>query len=321
MSNNEKRAAEMVDRAQGCLLGQLAGDALGSLVEFQAPDDIRREYPNGVRELADGGTWNTIAGQPTDDSEMALSLARMLVAQGKYDPAEARKAYTFWLDSGPFDCGMTVSCGLRGRPNPDSQANGAMMRVSPLGIFGANHDPEWVAEWARQDAAITHPHPVCQQANALFTMAIAHAISQGCDARNLYRQIMTWTEEIRADESLLDAVRGAAEAPPADYVHQQGWVLTAFRNALWQLLHAPNLEEAVVDTVMRGGDTDTNAAICGALLGALHGRNAVPGQWVESLLKCRPAAGQPNVRHPRPECFWPVDAFELAEQLLRHRRL
>ena len=72
-----------------------------------------------------------------------------------------------------------------------------------------------------------------------------------------------------------------------------------------------------MDTAMRGGDTDTNAAICGALLGAVHGRNAVPGQWVESLLKCRPAAGQPNVlRHPRPECFWPVDALELAERLV-----
>ena len=69
----------MLSRAQGCLLGQLAGDALGSLVEFQTPEQIRRAYPDGVRELADGGTWNTIAGQPTDDSEMALMLARMLV--------------------------------------------------------------------------------------------------------------------------------------------------------------------------------------------------------------------------------------------------
>jgi ADP-ribosyl-[dinitrogen reductase] hydrolase len=59
-----------------------AGDALGSLVEFQTTHDIRREYPNGVRKLADGGTWNTIAGQPTDDSEMALLLARMLADQG-----------------------------------------------------------------------------------------------------------------------------------------------------------------------------------------------------------------------------------------------
>jgi ADP-ribosylglycohydrolase len=307
---------DMLSRAQGCLLGQLAGDSLGGLVEFRAPDDIRRGYPKGVRELADGGTWNTIAGQPTDDSEMALLLARMLADQGRYDPEEARNAYIFWLDSGPFDCGMTVAGGLRGRPNPDSQANGAMMRISPLGIFGANHDAGLVAEWARQDAAITHPHPVCQQANALFTMAIAHSVHQGCNGRNLYDQIVTWAEDMNVDGSLLDTVRGAAESPPADYVHQQGWVLTAFRNALWQLLHAPNLEEAVVDTVMRGGDTDTNAAICGALLGAVWGRNAIPAQWTECVLNCRPAAGQPHVRRPRPECFWPVDALELAERLV-----
>ena len=120
---------------------------------------------------------------------------------------------------------------------------------------------------------------------------------------------------MEVDGSLLEAVRGAAEAPPADYVHLQGWVLTAFRNALWQLLHAPNLEEAVVDTVMRGGDTDTNAAICGALLGAVWGRNAIPDQWTECVLNCRPAAGQPHVHRPRPECFWPVDALELAERV------
>jgi ADP-ribosylglycohydrolase len=35
---------------------------------------------------------------------------------------------------------MTISVGLRGNPNPESQANGAMMRISPLGIFGAKHD-------------------------------------------------------------------------------------------------------------------------------------------------------------------------------------
>jgi len=313
---NWPNCKSILSRAQGCLLGQLAGDALGSLVEFRTPLDIRREYPNGVRELADGGTWNTIAGQPTDDSEMSLLLARLLADQGKYDPDEARKAYVFWLDSGPFDCGMTVSSGLRGRPNPESQANGAMMRVSPLGVFGANHDLKKVAEWAYQDAALTHPHPVCQQANALFTMAIAHAIRTGYGARDLFHQIVSWAEDMNVDRSLLDAVRGAATAPPADYIHQQGWVLTAFRNALWQLLHAPNLEVGVVDTVMCGGDTDTNAAICGALLGAVHGRDAIPGQWVESLIKCRPVAGRSNVRHPRPECFWPVDALDLVERLI-----
>jgi ADP-ribosylglycohydrolase len=243
-------------------------------------------------------------------------LARMLVDQRKYDPDEARKAYVFWLESEPFDCGTTVSRGLRGCPDPESQANGAMMRISPLGIFGANYALEKVAEWAHQDAALTHPHPVCQQANALLAMAIAHAISSGIGTQELFKQIVSWAEDSKVDASLLSVVRGATTAPPADYVQQQGWVLTAFHNALWQLLHAPNLEEAIVDTVMRGGDTDTNAAICGALLGAVYGRDAIPDQWVESLLKCRPAAGQPHVRHPRPECFWPADALKLAERLV-----
>jgi hypothetical protein len=67
---------------------------------------------------------------------------------------------------------------------------------------------------------------------------------------------------------------------------------------------------------MRGGDTDTNAAIAGALLGAVHGRKAIPAQWAGKLLECCPLAGLPHVRHPRPECFWPVDALELAAQLV-----
>jgi ADP-ribosyl-[dinitrogen reductase] hydrolase len=171
--------ASTVKRAQGCLLGQLSGDALGSLVEFRTAAEIRREYPRGVRELADGGTFNTIAGQPTDDSEMALMLARMLVKRSGYDTETAQKSYLYWLNSGPFDCANTVSSGLRGRLNPDSQANDALMRISPLGTFGANYESQQVADWTRQDAALTHPHPVCLQANALIVMAIAHAVQTG----------------------------------------------------------------------------------------------------------------------------------------------
>ena len=89
---------------------------------------------------------------------MALLLARMLTERGIYDSEAALNAYQFWLDSEPFDCGMTIATGLRGRPNHESQANGAMMRISPLGIFGANHPLETVGDWARQDAALTHPN-------------------------------------------------------------------------------------------------------------------------------------------------------------------
>jgi ADP-ribosyl-[dinitrogen reductase] hydrolase len=303
-------------RAQGCLLGQLAGDALGSLVEFQSPETIRRKYPDGVRQLADGGTWGTIAGQPTDDSEMALMLARTLIKHRRYDAEEARKAYVLWLNSAPFDCGGTVSSGLSGRLNHGSQANGALMRISPLGVFGCNYDLTRVSEYARADALLTHPHPVCVQANALYVMAIANSIGTWKDTQEIYEQIKNWATEMNVEAPLMKAIVDAYSSPPADYVHQQGWVLIAFQNALWQLLHAPSLEEGVVDSVMRGGDTDTNAAIAGALLGAVHGLEAIPAQWRDKLLNCRPEAGMPHVRHPRPECFWPVDALHIAQCLV-----
>ncbi len=317
-----KSGARSVDsglraRAQGCLLGQLAGDALGSLVEFQTPAEILRQYPDGVRDLADGGTWNTIAGQPTDDSEMALALARVLTRSGRYEAEKAREAYVDWLDSGPFDCGLTVESGLRGRPNPDSQANGAMMRISPLGIFGAQHSLPEVSRWASEDAELTHPHPCCLQANSLFAMAIAHAVRAPCTPADLHQRIAGWASDMNADAALVGVITSSATAPPSDFVRQQGWVLIAFRNALWQLLHTPSLEEAVVDTVMRGGDTDTNAAICGALLGAVHGLGAILRRWTECLRDCRPEAGQPYVQRPRPAEYWPSDALELAGSLIR----
>ena len=72
-----------------------------------------------------------------------------------------------------------------------------------------------------------------------------------------------------------------------------------------------------MDSVARGGDTDTNAAIAGALLGAVHGEAAVPTQWRQAILSCRPRQGDPGVYQSRPEVFWPVDALELADMLVR----
>jgi ADP-ribosylglycohydrolase len=266
-----------------------------------------------VLHLADGGVWDTQAGQPTDDSEMALMLARTLVLEGRYDPAAAFAAYVHWCNSGPFDIGGTTFAALGARtPRLSSQANGSLMRISPLGIFGAAC-PEQAAELARTDSHLTHPHPNCQDACAAFVRAIATAVGSGASARACHEAALAEAQqpEVRA---VLEAAR---HAPPDDYLTQQGWVLIALQNAFYQLLHAPGLEAGVIDTVMRGGDTDTTAAITGALLGAVHGRAAVPARWVEAIVSCRPEKGNPRTRRPRPPEFWPNDALELAEALLR----
>lgn len=265
---------ERLSRSQGCLLGQLAGDALGSAVEFRSAAEITRSHPDGVTRLTDGGTWNLIAGQPTDDSEMALALARTLVSEGAFDPTAVGQAYVRWARSGPFDMGGTTRAGItalaEGRSaGSDSQSNGALMRVSPIGIFAAG-DPALAARLAAEDARLTHPHPVCLAASAAFAAAIAAGVSGGtaeemCSAAELHAGDGDGAKLVRQRLAL------ARRHEPEDFERQMGWVLTAFQNAFHHLIKGTPVAEAVSVTVARGGDTDTNAAICGALLGACQG--------------------------------------------------
>ncbi|MCE6949945.1 ADP-ribosylglycohydrolase family protein [Cereibacter sphaeroides] len=313
----EPEAARLA-RAQGCLLGQLAGDALGSAVEFRTAADIARSHPEGVRDLRDGGTWNLIAGQPTDDSEMALALARSLVAEGGFRPEAVAQAYIDWRRSGPFDIGTTTATGIAAlaaghAARSESQSNGALMRVAPLGLFCAG-DPARAARLGAEDARLTHPHPVCQAASAAFATAIAAGIA-GADAEGMVRAAFDGAGEGEGGAVVRERLEAARHAPPADFHRQMGWVLTAVQNAFHRLLAGTLLEEALIATVAAGGDTDTNAAICGALLGAAQGREAVPLRWRNALLTCRPVRA-PGVRHPRPAIYWPDDALELAEALL-----
>lgn len=309
-----------VRRAQGCLLGQLAGDSLGSQVEFNSAEYLKWKFPNGVRDLRDGGVWKLLAGQPTDDSELALALARTLVRVGRFNPGAVLDAYRAWYASEPFDIGTTTRAALgQGQLRHDSQANGSLMRISPLGIFAAGQ-PEQGAAWAREDSRLTHPNPACQDACAVFVAAIATAIGGETDAATAYQAALTEAKRSAVQPAILDVLEKARYEPPDNYDEDnQGWVLIGLQNAFYQVLHADNLEEGVVDTVQQGGDTDTNGAIAGALLGAVHGREGVPSRWVDVLLQCRPT--WPTVperhHHPRPEEYWPVDALELAERLLR----
>jgi ADP-ribosylglycohydrolase len=307
--------AAMLNRAQGCLLGQLVGDSLGSLVEFMSSDQIQRRYPSGVRDMAAGGPFNLLAGQPTDDSEMALALARSIVAEGGYNESAARTAYVRWKNSWPFDIGATVLRGLTGSPNSESQANGALMRAAPLGIWAAGKPRDAFAA-AATDAKITHPHPVCVAANYMYVKAIALAVKSGISPEALCDEITCYEFDEEFPPLVTAALRKAETEPPADYCTHMGWVLVAFQNAFYQLMNAGSLEQGIVDTVMRGGDTDTNAAICGALLGAVYGLEAIPQRWVNAVLSCRPEAGRHGVHNPRPSEYWPIDALELAEALL-----
>jgi ADP-ribosyl-[dinitrogen reductase] hydrolase len=307
-----------LSRAQGCWLGQIVGDALGTTVEFQTPTSIARRYPQGLREIIGGGPFSLKPGQVTDDTELALALARSIVGEGRYERDAVATAYQAWYRSDPFDIGGTTRRAFGGklvtakeveaRANTNSQANGSLMRASPLGVIGWCMEPEKLAELAVLDSRLSHPHPVCCAAVAIYTHAIAHSIRTGEGPAQTYAATVDFARQSLVCEPAIDSLLQAEVGPPDDFVDRMGWVRIALQNAFHQLLAAPSLEAGVVATVQAGGDTDTNGCISGALLGAVHGLEAVPERWKSAVLACRTDRGP---------TFQTDDALELAGALVR----
>ncbi|HKW13849.1 MAG TPA: ADP-ribosylglycohydrolase family protein [Candidatus Krumholzibacteria bacterium] len=303
----------LVSRAQGALMGQIVGDALGSGVDGWSPERIRDAYPGGVRQMIANPDLGTLAGQITEKSEMALVLARVLVDHHEYDAALARSTYVRWLNSGVNVRDFAVTGALLDNAVADSNSNSALLRVAPLGIFGARIWPGVVELWAQEDGVLTHANPVCLAANELFAVAIATAVRQPMAPRALFESITDYAETTTV---LRDTIRRARQAPPPDYLEFPEFVTVALHNALWQLTHVPSFEEALVHTIAHGGDASGNAAACGALLGAVYGLPAIPKQWVKAVLDCKPEAGRDGVTRARPHEYWAADALELGEKLV-----
>jgi ADP-ribosylglycohydrolase len=161
---------------------------------------------------------------------------------------------------------------------------------------------------------LTHPHPVCLAANAAYAAAIAAGV-HGAGSEAMWAAAHSHAGEWTGSELVRQRLVAARTDMPHDFQHQMGWVLTALQNAFYWLLRGVNLADAVIETVGNGGDTDTNGAVCGALLGAAQGRDSVPLQWRNAILTCRPVRAR-EVYHPRPKTYWPDDALELAEALV-----
>ena len=276
-------------RALGALLGLFVGDAFGAQTEFITEERLVQAHPDGLQEMDERERCIGVSGMITVDSEMAIVLAKSMIEQGTVDNEDIRRGYMRWLDASPSDIGTTILTALReGVLNPDSQANGALMRVAPIGVAGAMLSEETIIAFSDSDCAITHIHPVCRDANRLWALAIAKVIREGLSAPQVYEYLLNIAPRVTEEEILLDTIREAkSKAPASCDGWGQGWVILALHLSLHTLLHASSIEEGIIQITMRGGDADTNAAIYGALAGAVFGADAIPKGWVEALRPTR----------------------------------
>lgn len=325
------------DRGRGALLGQAIGDALGTTLEFTQPAvaNLPALLDGPHTTITGEGPFGLIPGQVTDDTQMACALARSLMVKGRFDAADVAARYVAWSQDA-FDIGNQTSEALGRVRRGDSPSaagravwegrrrqpagNGALMRVVPIGLFFSQFHEDRIRA-ALDDAAITHFDPRCQLASAAFAGAVAVGVFEGAGPRAMAARAvhdLDRASEILAERhpDLLEVIRQAAldlradvraamsEHPDvySEQVHllaHMGFVRVAFRLAFWHLLHTDDPSVALIDVVNRGGDSDTNGAITGALLGAAHGESAWPQPWVDAVLGAEPLPPWNGELHPR----------------------
>lgn len=170
----------------------------------------------------------------------------------------------------------------------DSMGCGGVMRSAPFGLTppGWAKSLEWQFDAAAEAASYTHGHPTGQLASGAQAALIAAIVAGQClpDAVASTLEVLEGHEH---HEETTDAIRqalAAAEAgePGADVVESLGggWVAhETLAIALYAALVHPGPEgiaEALTLSVSHSGDSDSTGAVCGNILGALYGDEALP---------------------------------------------
>ena len=308
----------MSDRATaltGCLLGQALGDALGFVVEAR-PFDTARHYVDACLRAGRAGELahpEYPFGQYTDDTQLARELLLAFVeARGWRAETFARRVSDLFAAGADVGAGTGTRAaasrlragtpwGLAGTPAPYA-GNGSAMRAAPLGILFLDQ-PAAMVEAAVEHSLVTHLDPRCAAGAVAVAAAAALAVSRGSLNRADFLAGVADTAAVH-DATVAAAVRGLdawVHLPPAEavrWLHAAGldpaypeeWQgISAFvtPSVVWSLyafLRDPDdYWTAVCTAIGAGGDTDTMAAIAGAIAGARLGPAALPGPLVERL--------------------------------------
>lgn len=290
-----KLSQKQIDRARGVLVGQAVGDALGQPYEFgpQLPAD----YPI---EMKSGSSFKL--GEWTDDTDQAIAIA---LSFSKFEPASPDSLEDFtkrlyeWL-SQTKDVGIQTSIIMsnsRERTYPEllkssenfvaenerSHGNGSLMRTSPIAL-GFLENSKGLAEAAAKYSQLTHAALECVEACIIWSFGIREAVLNGT-----YEGVYSGIETLEPDrQSFWREIFNEAESKTPNDFPSNGWVIHAIQVA-WSAIQQTHefgdnqFKHAVEACIRAGNDTDTTAAICGALVGACKGDANIPGEWSKQV--------------------------------------
>ncbi|UUX92814.1 ADP-ribosylglycohydrolase family protein [Methanoplanus endosymbiosus] len=271
--------SEIMKKA-GALVGLSVGDALGAAFEGLKPEN------KPVYDIIPGGVHKLKGGEVTDDTYLALAVAKSLIKYGKlvYDETALLMAESFRIHRnffGPtsakvFEAVLAGKSAFRISKEVyeagGGRTDGSVMRGAPVGIF---YSPAKVRTMSILYSQMTHYHPVACECSAFVNLMIS-CMCRGCNRREAYYRALSEcrNEDVLGKLSQLKKIRLNPSIDALDATH----CAVAF------FMQGNSFEEAVSDAASVGGDTDTIAAITGALCGAEYGYSSIPERWLCRLI-------------------------------------
>lgn len=296
------------------IYGALVGDAAGGTLEFMGR--IKPEMAKEAMAMPGGGAMRLGRGQITDDGELTLTIFRHIwpYRDGFGIPrSNMIRAHAEWYNSEPFDMGATcalafekasevVNATKAGQPldhealieyeyyviktNAFSEANGALMRATAIATWAAHciSPKAYLAtEAAKTDALLSHPSLACQETNAVYVLAV-FLLLLGMSPQETLEEVEEYVNESVTSEKVRTwFFEESLDISDLNCQISIGHVRYGFVMAMYYLRHPEvTYEEAIYQTLLKGGDTDTNAAIVGGLVACYQ---PIPKYMLDPVLK------------------------------------
>ncbi len=285
------------DAIIGCLLGQAVGDMMGLPAENLSPQRVAKLFPSLDRP---GFLFGY--GMGSDDTEhMCLTAQSLLRSGGDVERfrRELRRGLRWWFAAGPPGCGLATAracvrmwLGVR-EPGVWSAGNGPAMRAAVLGVCPFF---EWHAGAACHSTRLTHADQQAVMAAHIVMYAAALAKRSSGSLLDPDDWLMSaemgpyWLEKADLFDNMAAARRDYhARKSVAEFAADiglsrgvSGYIAHTVPVAIYAFLRHPDDYRTAVESVIRlGGDTDTVAAVTGALVGARVGKAGIPPEWLE----------------------------------------
>jgi poly(ADP-ribose) glycohydrolase ARH3 len=280
------------DAFLGCLLGLAVGDALGGCFEGQSADSIARRYPS-PQALMDSPPLETL--HYTDDTQMAIGVAEALIEDGAIrEETLCRRFASNYVPSRGYGFGtrrvlevMSASEDYRAAAEAyypgGSFGNGAAMRVAPVGLL-FHDDLALVSEQARLSALTTHLHPLAIEGARLLALGVGLLVrAEAFDRSAFFAELLTHCQ-LEDYQIKLERASRMRDSEEVSALGNGIQALESVPTALACFAFAPeDYGTAIGRAILLGGDTDTIAAMTGALSGTFLGVQALPSRLLARL--------------------------------------